>query len=299
MERNLIKLAVCLVAFLNVAFCGSIETDVGGTISGVVGTPALNAACNQQSLTGATLSLSNCAVYSRINPANGQPESFTIVGSTAAAAYNSIGTSSSISLVNADLSAGTLAESGYGRVIDDLVTQLPATAAVALVFNLNGSVGPEVGLDFSRLVLSFGFNYPNLPFPAYQFITTGNNFSGQIVTPAYAVSLYQSYSYFFSLSSQNIQTNPKTSTSYNASGNVDFSHTLSIAGVGAWDANGNLLANAVIGSANNSGNFTILNVQEIVAAPEPGTTLTFLAGIGALIVAAKRLRQSKSRSPAA
>jgi hypothetical protein len=296
MKRNLAKSVVCLFALLEVAFCGSIQTDVGGNgvsplVTGVVGAPALNTACTQESLTGAALSLSNCAVYSRINPANGQPESFT-VGGAATASYASIGTSSSISLVNADLSAGTLGASGFARVIDNLVTQLPATDEVAFVFNLNGSVGPETGLNLSRLVLSFGFNFGSqAPVPAFQFITTSNTFSGLIVTPANPVSVYQAFPYFFSLSSQNLITTATTSTSYNASGNVDFSHTLSIAGVGVWDANGNLLATAAVGSANNSGSFTVLNVPEVLGTPEPGTTLTFLAGMSGVTLLAKRLKR--------
>ena len=186
---------------------------------------------------------------------------------------------------------GTLAASGYARVIDNLLTGLPATDEVAMVFNLNGSVGPETGLNFSRLVLSFGFNYGNPPLPAYQFITTSNSFSGQIVTPAYPVSLYQADPYFFSLSSQNLLTTATTSSSYNASGNVDFSHTLSIAGVGAWDANGNQLAGAIVGSANNSGSFAVLNVPEVIGTPEPGTAMTCLAGMSGLMLLARRLKR--------
>ncbi len=286
--RTLSLIAAVLLFPLGHVLAGSLDAEVGATISGVVGNPTANPACSGVHSDGSALTISNCSVFNMTNPFNSNPESLTISG-FATASYGSLGSSNSVSLVNADLSAGGVASSGYARVIDNLVSSLPGNDMISLVFNLDGSSATPVGLNFSNVALSFGFDYGTFRVPySYQFKTT--NFNGQIVTPAYPAYFFQNYTYFFSLASMDIVSN-QTSTSYNASGSVDFSHTAAITGVGVWDSNGVLQSGATVGDTGTGGNLTVMNVTEVNGVPEPATYLA----TGAALLGLAVLRRARRR----
>ena len=107
------------------------------------------------------------------------------------------------------------------------------------------------------MVLTLGFNYDDdVPY-FWQF--GSSNYSGEVVSYAYPVSLFDEYPYFISMASQTLVTD-QTSTAYNASGSVNFSDTAALIGVGVWNASGVFQPDAVVGSVGNSGDFPVLDV---------------------------------------
>jgi hypothetical protein len=263
---------------------GSLDAEFGALVSGVVGNPAINACANNIVHTdGSLVSVPSCLVFSAINPFNSQPESYSISGS-ASADYSGIHTLATATVSNVDLQAGSLQMSAYGRIIDNLVITDPNIAFLSLVFDVNGSVSTS-GFNLSRDVISFGFNYGGTsPVPVEQFVA-GSNTNQQFITYAIPVALWNTMPYFVSSAAQNLLTN-QTTTSANASGTIDFSHSLTLAGVGVWDANGNLLSNSSITSAGGV-SLPVLNVNEAFA-PEPSSEVLFTAGLGLVALGLKR-----------
>lgn len=268
---------------------GSLDVEFGALVSGVVGNPAINACANNIDHTdGSLVSFPSCLVFSAINPFNSQPESYSISGS-ASADYSGIHTLATATVSNVDLQSGFLQMSAYGRIIDNLVITDPDIAFLSLVFDVSGSVSTS-GFSLSRDVVSFGFNYGgSSPVPGEQFVAAANT-NQQFITDAIPVAVWNSMPYFVSSAAQNVLMN-QTTTSANAAGTIDFSHSVTLAGVGAWDANGNLLSNSRISTAGGV-SLPVLDVTEAFA-PEPGSVVLFTGGFAAVALGLRRRRQRR------
>jgi len=116
------------------------------------------------------------------------------------------------------------------------------------------------------------FSFVASGYSPYQFIA--NNYDGWVVTPAYTVSPLES-GYQFSLSAQNLLNNP-VNTAYDASGNVDFSDTLSLSVLEPYTSAGDYVSDAVIGSIGLGGGFNFATAPSV---PEPSTWVIATAGL--------------------
>ena len=279
------KAAIFLFLLGAPLIAGSLDAQFGALVTGVVGNPAINACANNiDHPDGSLISVPSCLVFSATNPFNSNPESYTI-GGLASADYGSIHTLATATVSNVDLQSGSLQMSAYGRIIDNLEITDPNIAYISLVFDVDGTA-TSGGFSNAGFVISFGFNYGgSSPVPIEQFGAGYNGSSAQYVTYAIPVAVWNANPYFVSLSAHNWLFTT-TTTSANASGTIDLSHSLTLAGVGAWDANGNLASNSSIGTAGGV-SLPVLNVNEAFA-PEPGSMVLFAGGIGLVALGLRR-----------
>jgi hypothetical protein len=281
-----LSLGLALLTFSAAAASITNTAGAGETVplslSGLPDGVAINPACFLSGA-GEALSVNNCLVYATTNTANNQPWTYTVTADSHAT-YTAIGVSDSVSLVNANFTNGGVTNSsGFASVSDALVTSLDPTDTVQFAFFLDGTSSVPSGLDFSRLV--FSFLVPGSS--TFQFITT--NYNGWIVTPAYTVGALEG-GYRFSVSAQNLLNNP-ASSSYNASGSVQYSNTLSLQLLIPNTSAGDFVSNAVIQSQGNGNNFVFATAA---GAPEPSAWLLVVTGI-VFLLSFRRLRSYQSR----
>jgi hypothetical protein len=276
--------ALMCVAAVSSLYAGTLTSAVSGVFSGVAGDPAAApCAAGVTKNDGSPASVVDCTAFSSINPFNSLTQSWTFSGYSEVD-YEQIKASSSSIVVNANMTNGTAQTSGYGRVTDKLISSLAPTDTASFIFDLNGTANGS-GFDFSRMVLTFGFNYGGpSPVGVWQSTKAGT-FSGHIQTPAYPVQYFLDYDYFFSMSAQNLMLN-RTGVSMNASATVDFSHTLMIDSVEIRNSTGDLITNIPV-SSQGAGGLVVVG-----AVPEPST---FALMTGAVFLACLRARIACSK----
>jgi hypothetical protein len=258
-------LIVCLLLWSTAAFSdlySDVGTHVGSNFSN-------QASCVQESLTGAPVSVTNCAAAAG-----------TFSGTGTADYSAGLHASSQLVLNNETAPTPYVYAAGYGRVIDTLnLTNIAPTDVISLIFHLDGNWTGR-NMSIVRPVFSFGFDYGvdgSTATGIAQWIGASGTGTADFLwqTPYYSASDFELDPIFYSLSAQAIR---NVGSNITATGTVNFDACL--VGVSVLDSDGAPVSGAVVtsvGMASNGGSGQLPNV------PEPSSLMLLASGFAGMI----------------